>query len=72
MVVARQYDVGQTVAASFQTPELFTIAVDMDKFMYVYASVDEADIGQIPGAKHEGGFGRFKPREGGFEVLVRG
>src|SRR5439155_26499858 len=38
---------GQTVAASFQTPELFTIAVEMDKHMYIYASVDEADIGQI-------------------------
>jgi HlyD family secretion protein len=38
---------GQTLAAQFQTPELFKIAPDMDKEMYIFASVDEADIGQI-------------------------
>jgi HlyD family secretion protein len=47
IVIERKVDPGQTVAASFQTPELFIIAPDMDKFMYVFASVDEADIGQI-------------------------
>ena len=42
---------GQTLAAQFQTPELFTIAPDMDKTMHVLASVDEADIGLIIEAK---------------------
>ncbi len=51
IVIERKVDPGQTVAASFQTPELFIIAPDMDKFMYVYASVDEADIGQIRSAQ---------------------
>jgi HlyD family secretion protein len=47
VVIERKVDPGQTVAASFQTPELFIIAPEMDKHMYIYASVDEADIGQI-------------------------
>src|SRR5207244_7231919 len=38
----------------FQTPELFTIAPDMDKHMFVYASVDEADIGLIRSAQEHG------------------
>jgi HlyD family secretion protein len=46
IVVARQYDVGQTVAASFQAPTLFTIAQDLTK-MQVSADVSESDIGQI-------------------------
>ncbi|HZZ81270.1 MAG TPA: efflux RND transporter periplasmic adaptor subunit [Gemmataceae bacterium] len=50
-VIERKVDPGQTVAASFQTPELFTIALEMDKHMHVYASVDEADIGMIRAAK---------------------
>jgi HlyD family secretion protein len=45
-VVARQYDIGQTVAASFQAPTLFTIAQDLTK-MQVQADVDQSDIGQI-------------------------
>jgi HlyD family secretion protein len=51
VVIERKVDPGQTVAASFQTPELFVIAPEMDKHMYVYASVDEADIGQIQAAQ---------------------
>jgi HlyD family secretion protein len=47
IVIDRKVDPGQTVASAFQTPEMFIIAPDMDKHMYVYASVDEADIGQI-------------------------
>ncbi len=47
IVIERKCDPGQTVAASFQTPELFVVAPEMDKHMYVYASVDEADIGLI-------------------------
>jgi HlyD family secretion protein len=45
-VISRSIDVGQTVAASFQTPTLFTIAQDLTK-MQIVASVDEADIGRI-------------------------
>jgi HlyD family secretion protein len=47
IVVERKVDPGQTVAASFQTPELFVIAADMDKQMHIFGSVDEADIGLI-------------------------
>ena len=46
VVVDRQYDVGQTVAASFQAPTLFTIAQDLTK-MQVQAEVDQSDIGRI-------------------------
>ena len=46
IVVSRQVDVGQTVAASLQAPVLFTIAQDLTK-MQVETSVDEADIGRI-------------------------
>lgn len=46
VVVGRSVDVGQTVAASFQAPVLFTIAQDLSK-MRVELKVDEADIGQV-------------------------
>ncbi|HOP87567.1 MAG TPA: efflux RND transporter periplasmic adaptor subunit [Acetomicrobium flavidum] len=46
IVVSRDVDVGQTVAASFQTPTLFTIAQDLTK-MQIETSVDEADIGNV-------------------------
>lgn len=46
VVVARNVDVGQTVAASLQAPTLFTIAQDLTK-MQVYAKTDESDVGQI-------------------------
>ena len=46
VVVSRNVDVGQTVAASFQTPTLFTIAGDLTK-MQVNSSIAEADIGRI-------------------------
>jgi HlyD family secretion protein len=45
-VLSRAVDVGQTVAASFNTPTLFTIANDLRQ-MQVQASVDEADIGKV-------------------------
>jgi HlyD family secretion protein len=45
-VISRNIDVGQTVAASFQTPTLFTIAEDLTK-MQIDTSVDEADIGKV-------------------------
>jgi HlyD family secretion protein len=46
IVISRAVDVGQTVAASFQTPTLFTIAQDLTK-MQIEVSVDEADISSI-------------------------
>lgn len=46
IVVSRNVNVGQTVAASFQTPTLFLIADDLTK-MQVDTSVSESDIGQI-------------------------
>ncbi len=46
IVVSRNVDVGQTVAASFQTPTLFTIAQDLTK-MEIDTSVDEADISRV-------------------------
>jgi HlyD family secretion protein len=51
IVIERKVDRGQTVAASFQTPELFIIAEEMAKHMHVFASVDEADIGMIRAAE---------------------
>jgi len=49
VVVARNVDVGQTVAASFQTPTLFLIAEDLTK-MQVNTNVSESDVGRV----HEG------------------
>jgi HlyD family secretion protein len=46
VVISRNIDVGQTVAASFQTPTLFTIAEDLTR-MQIDTSVDEADIGRV-------------------------
>ncbi len=54
VVVSRNVDVGQTVAASLQAPTLFTIANDLTN-MQVLASIDEADVGQI----REGGKAHF-------------
>jgi HlyD family secretion protein len=49
VVVSRNVDVGQTVAASLQAPILFVVANDLNN-MQVLAAIDEADVGQI----HEG------------------
>ncbi|MFN3447211.1 MAG: efflux RND transporter periplasmic adaptor subunit [Roseococcus sp.] len=46
VIVSRSVDLGQTVAASLQSPTLFTIAANLDE-MEVWATVDEADIGRI-------------------------
>ena len=46
IVISRNVDVGQTVAASLQSPTLFVIAADLTK-MKVSASIDEADVGRI-------------------------
>ncbi|MFQ6696313.1 MAG: efflux RND transporter periplasmic adaptor subunit [Alphaproteobacteria bacterium] len=45
-VISRKVDKGQTVAASFQTPDLFEIAEDLSK-MQIETAVSEADIGMI-------------------------
>jgi HlyD family secretion protein len=46
IVVARNVDVGQTVAASLQAPTIFTIAQDLTK-MQLYAKTQESDVGRI-------------------------
>ena len=47
VVIDRKIEPGQTLAAQFQTPELFTVAPDLREEMHLFASVDEADIGLI-------------------------
>ena len=54
VVVDKQYEVGQTVAASFQAPTLFEIAQDLTK-MQIQADVDQSDIGRVK----VGQFARF-------------
>lgn len=46
IVISRNVEAGQTVAAAFQTPVLFTIAEDLSK-MKVVAAIDEADMGEV-------------------------
>jgi HlyD family secretion protein len=46
VVITRNIDPGQTVAAMLQTPVLFTVAADLRK-MHVITAVDEADIGEV-------------------------
>ena len=59
VIIDRKIDPGQTMAAQFQTPELFVVAPDLRKEVYVYASVDESDIGQIRDAQKMGQPVRF-------------
>lgn len=74
VVISRAVEEGQTVAAGFETPTLFTIANDLTQ-MQVVADVDEADIGQVsdgqrveftvdayPDDTFEGGGGAGPPR----------
>lgn len=51
IVINRKIDPGQTLAAQFQTPELFIVAPDMREEMHIHANVDEADIGLIQEAQ---------------------
>lgn len=53
VVIDRKIDPGQTLAAQFQTPELFVVAPDLREKVHVFASVDEADIGLIQKAQSE-------------------
>lgn len=59
IVIDKKIDVGQTLAAQFQTPEMFVVAPEMDQRMHIYASVDEADIGWIRRAQELGQLVRF-------------
>jgi len=59
VVIEKKIDIGQTLAAQFQTPEMFVVAPEMDKRMHIYASVDEADIGMIRKAQNDGQVVRF-------------
>jgi HlyD family secretion protein len=51
LVLTRQVEPGQTVAASFQAPVLFTLAEDLKK-MELQVDVDEADVGQVQVGQH--------------------
>jgi HlyD family secretion protein len=51
VVTDRKVDSGQTMASQFQTPVMFVVAKDLEKNVYVSASVDEADIGMIRDAQ---------------------
>ncbi len=64
-VIERNVDVGQTVAASLQAPQLFLIADDLSK-MQILASVDESDIGRI----REGQTARFTVQAYGDDVFA--
>ena len=54
IVIDRKVDAGQTLASQFQTPVMFVVAPDLEKKIWVLASVDEADIGLIRKAKDNG------------------
>ncbi len=47
IVTDRKVDSGQTMASQFQTPVMFQVACKLDEKVYIFASVDEADIGLI-------------------------
>src|SRR5690606_28104261 len=69
VVIDRVVDVGQTVAASFQTPELIKIAEDLSK-MQIDSSFAEADLGNIKvGQKAKFNVDAFPNRQ--FEGLVK-
>lgn len=53
VIIDRLIDPGQTLAAAFQTPELFIVAPDLRDKVHVFASVDEADIGLVQKAQAE-------------------
>lgn len=51
VVISRDVDPGQTVAATFQTPKLFTLAEDLRR-MQLQVDVDEADVGEVKAGQH--------------------
>ena len=61
LVISRNVDVGQTVAASMQAPTLFVLAADLTK-MQVVANLDESDVGRIrPGQRVRSGSTPIRP-----------
>ncbi|MGW8257641.1 MAG: efflux RND transporter periplasmic adaptor subunit [Thermoguttaceae bacterium] len=54
IVIDRKVDAGQTLASQFQTPVMFVVAPDLEKKVYIMASVDEADIGLVREAETNG------------------
>ena len=54
VIIDRKIEHGQTLAAQFQAPELFVLAPDLRKEVYVHVSVDESDIGLIRQAQESG------------------
>ena len=54
VIIDRKIEHGQTLAAQFQAPELFVLAPDLRKEVYVHVSVDESDIGLIRRAQDSG------------------
>lgn len=53
MIIDRKVEPGQTLAAQFQTPELFVVGVGLREKMHVFADVDESEIGLIRDAANE-------------------
>jgi HlyD family secretion protein len=51
IVIDRKVDLGQTVAASFETPSLFSVAADLTR-LQLKADVDESDIGHVRAGQH--------------------
>jgi HlyD family secretion protein len=52
-IIDRKVDAGQTLASQFQTPVMFVVAPDLEKKVYVLASIDEADIGLVRKAEKD-------------------
>lgn len=59
VVIDKKMTSGQTLAAAFQTPELFVLSPDLEKKIHIFASVDEADIGLILQAQQTGQLVQF-------------
>jgi HlyD family secretion protein len=53
IIIDRKIEPGQTLAAQFQTPEMFIIAEELPERVFIHATVDEADIGLIKIAKEK-------------------
>jgi HlyD family secretion protein len=51
IVIDRKVDAGQTLASLYQTPVMFVVAPELDKRVFIQASIDEADIGFVRKAK---------------------
>jgi HlyD family secretion protein len=59
IVVDRKIDEGQTLVAQFLAPDLFEVALDLEKEILVHASIDDADVGLICEAQRRGNLVRF-------------